>query len=110
MWLSNLFLSFLTFAQSDDLTFLKQQCIETTKANKNASAVCDCYHDNLKKRLDADYVHILVKDKKHQSIVKELREVEGATVIFRFEKEVMTECLKNPKWDVGPEDRGTDDE
>ncbi len=95
----------LSNADSADREFLKQQCLKDLNRYKNKAAVCLCYDSNLAKRMSENLMAILVKEKRGESVEKEMDTVEGASVIFTFEESILLKCVKNPNYDVGPEER-----
>lgn len=89
---------------------LQKSCMKEFKKQKSGREICECYIKNLNQRLKAPQLEILAKQARGLSIRKELATVEGAMVLPDFSRDVKKECVRDPKWDVGPEDLGTPDE
>lgn len=105
-----IFMQKMVFAKTEELQFLKKNCLQELSKKTDKEAICSCYETNLGSRIDEDFLKVLSKSKRKLSVSKELREMEGITPVFHFEKSVMSECSKNAKWVVGPEDKGEPDE
>lgn len=90
---------------NSDRAYIKESCVKALKKNINVAEICQCYDMNLGQRLTPEFFKILAKDRKGQSVEKELNSVEGATVIFSFEEGVLLKCKKDPSYNVGPEKR-----
>lgn len=94
---------------NDSLKNIEDMCLRQNKGNKQIkSAVdhCACVKRSLGKRLDKDFLQLLEKQYAEKNIDKELNEMEGASVIYDFNQDVITECKKNKDWVVADEDKG----
>lgn len=85
---------------------IRSGCLKLMAKQKRhpAREVCDCHQKNLKQRMNDQLMAVLAKTYRGQSIEKELDTIEGASVVVTFDASVKAECLKNPRYEVGPDE------
>lgn len=98
-----LFFSFLTNASDADVLLQKCKQDPALKNSRNRNQVCQCYQRNIVAEMSPQHMEILVKHHQGRSIDQELREVEGATVLLDFIRDLKAECSKNPTFVNPPE-------